>query len=173
MSERISTLLRLHTDALISAWVDAVYADRRTDLPTLLSYSQLVDPLPDVLEELARALDRAAGYGEILEATHHLRFHPQVRFQQGCLVDEVARELMILRNVLDDFLWREGIVATNGDVRELRDVLRRADTFVDELLAQAILIYAASLRPNVPTRTSSWPPPRRRKTDFPEHDEQK
>lgn len=171
MSERFSALLRQHTDAIVRAWVNAIYADRRTDLRLMLSFSQLVDHLPDLLEELARVLDRQVSYGELLEAVRHLRFHPQVRFQQGCLIDEVARELMILRNVLNDFLWREGIVATDGDVRELGDVLRRADTFVDELLAQVILTYAASLRPNVPTRTSSWPPPRRRKSDFPEHEE--
>lgn len=172
MPERFSPLLRLHTDSIIREWANAVYADRRTDLRLLLPYSQLVDYLPDVLEELALVLDGEAAYGEILEAVRHLRFHAQVRFQQGCLVDEVARELMILRDVLNDFLWREGIVVTDGDIRGLRDALRRADTFVDELLSQAILIYAASLRPNVPTRTSTWPPPRRRKTDFPEHDEQ-
>lgn len=172
MPERFSPLLRLHTVSIISEWVNALYADRRTDLRSLLPYSQLVDHMPEFLEELALLLDGEATYGEILEAVRRLRFHPQVRFQQGCLVDEVARELMILRDVLVDFLWREGIIATDGDIRELRDALRRADAFVDELLSQAILIYAASLRPNVPTRTSTWPPPRRRKTDFPEHDEQ-
>jgi hypothetical protein len=30
-------------------------------------------------------------------------------------------------------------------------------------LAEAILVYASSLRPVVPTRGSVWPPPRRRR----------
>ena len=172
MPTQFAPLFRQHLDTLTRAWVDEIYADRRTELPAMLSYKALVEHLPELFDELALVLDTAAPYGEIVEAIRRLRFHAQVRFQQGCLIDEVARELMILRDVLNDFLWREGLSATNGDLWELRDALRRADAFVDELIAQAVLIYAASLRPNVPTRTSTWPPPRRRKTDFPRRDEQ-
>lgn len=168
MPERFAPLFRQHEDALIRAWADEVYRDRRTQLPAALSYRQLVDHLPDMFDELARLLDSDASDQEILEAVSRLRVHAQVRFQQGALIDEVARELIILRDVLNDFLWRDGVSATEGDLRELRDALRRADRFLDELLAQTILVYAASLRPNVRTRTSTWPPPRRRKTDFPE-----
>jgi len=168
MPERYATLLRQHEAALVRAFVDVIYTDRRTDLPALLSYHQLVDYLPEIFDELARVLDVAALDSEIGEAVRPLRMHSQARFQQGCLIDEVARELIILRHVLIDFLWREASVATEGDIRELRDALRRTDRFVDELLAQALLIYAASLRPQVRTRTSHWPPPRRRRSDFPE-----
>jgi hypothetical protein len=168
MPERYATLLRQHEAALVRAFVDVIYTDRRTDLPALLSYHQLVDYLPEIFDELARVLDVAALDSEIGEAVRPLRVHSQARFQQGCLIDEVARELIILRHVLIDFLWREVSVATEGDIRELRDALRRTDRFVDELLAQALLIYAASLRPQVRTRTSHWPPPRRRRSDFPE-----
>lgn len=171
MPERFTPLFRQQTDALTRKWVDGVYADRRTELATLLTYRQLVEHLPELFDELARVIDAQASYSEILEAVRRLRFHAQVRFQQGVLIDEVARELIILRDVLNDFLWRNGLGVTEGDIWELRDALRRFQTFVDELLAQTVLIYAASLRPNVQTRTSTWPPPRRRKTDFPERDE--
>jgi len=168
MSDRYATLLRQHESALVRAFVDVIYTDRRTDLPALLSYHQLIDYLPEIFDELARVLDTAALDSEIGEVVRPLRMHSQARFQQGCLIDEVARELMILRHVLIDFLWREATAATDGDIRELRDALRRIDRFIDELIAQALLIYAASLRPQVRTRTSHWPPPRRRRTDLPE-----
>ena len=173
MPEMFTPLFRLHLDTLTRAWVDEIYADRRTELPAMLSYRELIEHLPELFEELSQTLDAAAPYGEIVEAVRRLRFHAQVRFQQGCLIDEVARELIILRDVLNDFLWREGIGATNGDLWELRDALRRTNVFMDELIAQAVLVYASTLRPNVKTRTSTWPPPRRRKTDFPRRDEQK
>lgn len=152
------------------AWVDAVYAERRTDLPALLSYRELVDSLPEVIEEFARLLDDESDAREIEVAVRSLRMHAQVRFQQGCLIDEVARELMILRHVLTEFLWRERLSATEGDLRELRDALARLDLFIDEMIAQAIIVYAASLRPPVRTRSPQWPPPRRRHTDLPERD---
>lgn len=168
MSGRFEALLRDHEGALVRAWADGVYEERRTDLPSLLSYRQLIDSLPEALEELARLLDDEADAHEIEVSVRSLRVHAQVRFQQGCLIDEVARELMILRRVITDFLWREGIGVTEGNIRELRDALGRADLFVDELIAQAIVIYAASMRPPVRTRTPQWPPPRRRRTDHPD-----
>ena len=171
MPERFLPLFREHADSLIRAWADAVYADSRTDLPVLLSYRELVEHLPELFDELAGVLDEAASYELIVEATRRLRFHAQVRFQQGCLIDEVARELFLLRDALGDFLWREGLDAAGGEIRKLRDALRRANVFVDELISQTILVYASSLRPSVPTRRSTWPPPRRRKTDFPEREE--
>jgi hypothetical protein len=169
MPQQFTTLIRTHEESIIRAWVDEMYAERRTEIPSILSYGQLVDHLPDLLEELSKLLDLVDPDGELIEATRRLRSHPQVRFHQGALIDEVARELMIFRRVFNDFLWREGISATEGDLWDLRDALRRADRFVDELIAQVVVVYAASLRPPVETRTSVWPPPRRRRTDFPEN----
>ena len=169
MPQQFTTLIRTHEESIIRAWVDEMYAERRTEIPSILSYGQLVDHLPDLLEELSKLLDLVDPDGELMEATRRLRAHPQVRFHQGALIDEVARELMIFRRVFNDFLWREGISATEGDLWDLRDALRRADRFVDELIAQVVVVYAASLRPPVETRTSVWPPPRRRRTDFPEN----
>lgn len=166
MPERFALLFRQHTDDLTRAWVDRLYADRRTHLPELLSYRQLIEHLPELFEELGLALDASASYKEIFEAASRLRFHAQARFQFGCLIDEVARELIILRGVINEFLWRDGLSVAEGDIRQLRDALRRSDAFIDELIVQTVLIYASSLRPNVRTRTSTWPPPRRRKTDF-------
>jgi hypothetical protein len=170
MPKRFAALFRQHEGALVRAWADEIYAEPRTDLASLLSYRQLIDSLPEALEELARVLDDAADEHEIEVTVRSLRVHAQVRFQQGCLIDEVARELMILRRVLIDFLWREGPSVTEGDIRELRDSLARVDLFLDEMIAQAIIIYATSLRPPVRTRTPQWPPPRRRRTDRPDRD---
>src|SRR5689334_18680186 len=111
---KFTSLIRRNEDAIIRAWVDEMYAERRTALTTLLSYGQLIDHLPDALEELAIILDRAATNIEIMEAARRLRSHPQVRFQQGALIDEVARELMIFRKVVNEFLWRECVCATQG-----------------------------------------------------------
>ena len=82
MPRRFSSLFRQHLDPFTRAWADLVYDDRRTDLATLLTFRELVEHVPDLL---------------------------------------------------------------------------------DELLAEAILVYASSLRPVVPTRGSVWPPPRRRR----------
>jgi RsbT co-antagonist protein rsbRD N-terminal domain len=163
MPRRFSSLFRQHLDPFTRAWADLVYADRRTDLATLLTFRELVEHVPEVLEELGRLLDERAAPSEVCEGARHLRGYARVRFQQGVLIDEVARELMLLRSTLCEFLWQEARGLTEDDPRVLRDALRRAELFFDELVAEAILVYASSLRPVVPTRGSVWPPPRRRR----------
>lgn len=156
-------LFRQRLDAITRAWVDEVYRERRTDLPNLLSFTELVGFVPDICDELARLLDAEAADGELVAAARAFRAHAQTRFHQGVLIDEVARELSLLREVINDFLWQEGSAGAESSLRELSAALRRANRFLDELLSQAVLIYAASLRPCVPTRDAVWPPPRRRR----------
>lgn len=171
MPEYFKTLIHQYEASLIRAWVDEMYADPRVSQPTMLSYGQLINHLPELLDELAHVIESAATDAEMIEASRRLRSHAQVRFHQGVLIDEVARELMIFRKVFEDFLWREGINAIEGEMWRLRDALRLTGRLIDEVIAQTVVTYAASLRPPVETRTSVWPPPRRRKTDFPQNDE--
>ncbi|HEX8190231.1 MAG TPA: RsbRD N-terminal domain-containing protein [Pyrinomonadaceae bacterium] len=163
MPRRFSPLFRQQLDPFTRAWADEIYADRRTDLATLLTFRELVEHVPEVLEELGGLLDGRADDEEICEGARRLRGFARVRFQQGVLIDEVARELMLLRDTLCEFLWQEAGGPTEDDRRVLHDALRRAGIFFDELVAQVILVYASSLRPVVPTRGSVWPPPRRRR----------
>ena len=163
MSRWFSSIFRQQLDPFTRAWADQIYDDPRTDLATLLTFRELVEHVPDVLEELGGLLDERAAPPEICEGARRLRGYARVRFQQGVLLDEVARELMLLRRTVCEFLWQEARGVTEEDARVLHDALRRAELFFDELLAEAILVYASSLRPVVPTRGSVWPPPRRRR----------
>jgi len=163
MSRRFSSFFRQHFDPFTRAWADEIYADRRTDLATLLTFRELVEHVPEVLEELGGLLDERADAEELCEGARRQRGYAHVRFQQGVLIDEVARELMLLRGTLCEFLWHEARGPADEDARVLRDALRRVEIFFDELVAETILVYASSLRPVVPTRGSVWPPPRRRR----------
>jgi hypothetical protein len=163
MPRRFLPLFRSRLDSLTRAWVDAVYADRRTDLASILSFRELVEHVPDITDELARLLDAGADATEAAEGARCCRTLAQARFQQGVLIDEVARELMLLRNTLSEFLWQNAPELALTDARDVRDALRLTADFFDELIAQTILVYAASLRPVVPTRGSVWPPKRGRR----------
>jgi hypothetical protein len=167
MPRRFLPFLRKHLDSLTRAWVDAVYADRRTDLASILSFRELVEHVPEVTEELARLLDAGATATEAEEGARSMRGLAQARFQQGVLIDEVARELMLLRNTLSEFLWQNAPELALTETRDVRDALRLTADFFDEMIAQAIVVYAASLRPVVPTRGSVWPPPRRGRRERP------
>src|SRR5919199_2105229 len=129
MPRRFSSLFRQHLDPLTRAWVDEIYRDRRTDLATLLTFRELVGHVPEVLDELAYLLDGRAGEEEIAEAARRLRGLAQTRVQQGALIDEVARELMLLRDTLCEFLWQRSPDVLGEDVGGLQDALRRANRF--------------------------------------------
>lgn len=159
-NERYALLLREQRDLITHIWADEIYASDQTQLADRLSYRQLIDHLPSLLDELGGALDRAVGAVEISEAARRIRYFIHVRFQQGCLIDEVARELSVLREVINDFLWRESLATTE---RDLRAVLKRANRFFDELIRQMIVVYAASSRPPLPTYASIWHPTRQRR----------
>lgn len=163
--------MRQHESSIICSWVDDIYKERRTTLASTLSYEQLVGFLPECLESLAQLLDNSANDDEVSDVAIKFRSYAQERFQQGLLIDEVVRELSILRRVLNDYLWQEGSSALGNDLQALRRSLARVNSFVDELIEQALLVYAASLRPRVETRSSVWPPPRRRKAFLGEVDE--
>ena len=135
---RFATLFRQRLDLFARAWVDEIYADGRTDLATILSAREMVEHLPEVFDELGYLLDERAGPDEIAAAAPRLRCLAQARFQQGVLIDEVARELMLLRDALCEFLWEEGPFVVEGDVRELRAALRRTRLFCDEYVTKPI-----------------------------------
>lgn len=156
-----TAFLREFRDAITHIWADEVFATNETQHAERLSYRQLIDHLPGLLDELGRVLDHAAAPCDIAEAARRTRYFIHTRFQQGCLIDEVARELFTLREVINDFIWREALVPTERDLRGLRSSLKRADIFFDELIRQMIVVYAASLRPPVPTYASIWHPSRR------------
>jgi hypothetical protein len=162
MSDFFTRLFRRALDQLTSDWVNEVYAERRTDLARLLSFRELVEFLPDLFDELGELLDTGAEGDEAVEAARRLRALGQTRFQQGALLDEVARELMILRAVTADFLRRELPEASGGE-GEFGDAPRLLHRFFDEVIAQTILVYAVSQRPTLPTRDTVWPPPRGRR----------
>lgn len=162
MPDLLSHLHRERLDELTHSWVDEVYQDRRTDLSHLLSFRELVEFIPDIFDELSALSENDVPVDEVVEAARRLRVLGQTRFQQGALIDEVARELMILRHVTNDFVWREASVIAVGS-HELRGTLELANRFFDELIAQTLLVYAVSLRPTVRTRDSVWPPPRGRR----------
>jgi DNA phosphorothioation-dependent restriction protein DptG len=171
-----TTLLREYRDVITHIWADEVFASSETRYAQSLSYRQLIDHLPGLLDEIGRVLDRLASPVEIAEAARRIRYFIHIRFQQGCLIDEVARELSALRQVINDFIWRETLAPTERDLRGLRSSLKRADIFFDELMRQMIVVYAASLRPPVATYASIWHPgrshgkPQRRSTDTPQSD---
>jgi RsbT co-antagonist protein rsbRD N-terminal domain len=164
---QLAAVIRRREDLIVRRWVDAIYSDSRTELPGVLSFEQLVGPVQEMLDFLCGQFEGLLDEENIADDVRQLRAYPQVRFYQGVLIDEVARELIIFRKVLNEVLWKETAINTPEGHRVLKWALGQLNTFIDEMVIQTLVIYAANLRPPVETRASVWPPPRRQKIDFP------
>jgi hypothetical protein len=169
MPDRFTVLIGKYEEPIIRSFADEIYNDGRTDCRRRYPMSNS-STFCRILDDLARLLDAAAGDDEMIETARRLRSHAQVRFHQGVLLDEVARELTVFRRVFSDFCVAK-VAEKQENASEMCAALCLANRFVDELIVQAMVVYAASMRPPVKTRNSVWPPPRRRKSDFVENGE--
>lgn len=102
MPEEISRLLLNGHDTIVRNWAEKVTHDRRVRSDAGLTYLQLIDHVPEIVEELGGALASGARPdGQLLEEA---RKHGRTRWKQGYELKEVVRELTLLRATLVEFL---------------------------------------------------------------------
>ncbi|GAB2901724.1 sensor histidine kinase [Paraburkholderia jirisanensis] len=92
--------LRQQRVELIERWMKAVFNDADLSEADRLTYDQLADHVPAMLEEICGALENQ-DLDQIEPAIEHdARQHGKMRWRQGYRIDEVVRELDLLRQVL-------------------------------------------------------------------------
>jgi hypothetical protein len=94
MPEEISRLLENGQETIVRDWTEKVAADRRVNSDARLSYVQLIDHVPQIVEELRRALSDPSAEPHVLEQGKQ---HGRQRWRQGYELKEVVRELTLLR----------------------------------------------------------------------------
>jgi signal transduction histidine kinase len=128
---RFADLLRRERTRLTEQWLKAVFGDIDLVDADKLTYEQLADHLPKILDELCEALD-----AEELERVEpaiegEARKHGLVRWHQGYRIEELARELDLFHETLVDAL--EAFADT--DSRFTRRHERRARRLIAEALS--------------------------------------
>ena len=103
MKEAISRLLRTGQETIVRDWTEKVTTDRRINSDARLSYIQLIDHVPEIVEELQRAIVRGEREAPMMSEG---REHGRQRWRQGYELKEVVRELTLLRATLVEFLER-------------------------------------------------------------------
>src|SRR4051794_22151675 len=156
--KRFRVLLHKHEDEIIKRWVDALYAEPTVTTSSELSFEQLVADVPDLIDCLGMILDEEWSRKRISDEVRGLRNYSQNRFYQNVLLDEMARELTVLKQVVCDCIWQEMATDPPAELYSLKQVLTLTDLFFSEMLTYSLVIYANNLRPTVPTRLSVWPP---------------
>jgi len=96
----LSEYLASQRERVTQQWLDAVLKDTAIEASNLLTHKQLLDRLPDLLDELCRFVrgrDAALLTGAVQDEA---RAHGQQRWEQGYAIDELLRELHLLRRIV-------------------------------------------------------------------------
>jgi hypothetical protein len=138
MTEEIRHLLKNGQETIVRTWTEKVAADRRVKSDEGLSYLQLVDHIPQIVEELHDALGDAPGQTQMLTQG---REHGRQRWRQGYELKEVVRELTLLRVTLVEFieLYRGALPPRPSE--ELTRSFHRINIFMDDEIYRTVEAY--------------------------------
>ncbi len=137
--------LRREWTALTEKWMNRVSGDASLVEADKLTYDQLADHLPEILDGICTAL----GTQDLEQAEPAIerdaRTHGKVRWQQGYRIDELVHELELFRQVLADAT--ETFAETNDTFTRGHE--RRARRLIDEALG---VVTVTSIREAVTER---------------------
>jgi hypothetical protein len=139
MPQEISRLLQNGHDTIVRKWAEKVTSDRRVRNDSRLTYLQLIDHIPNIVEELRQALangDRPEG-----AMLREGRTHGRMRWQQGYELKEVVRELTLLRTTVVEFIdaYRGALPARTSE--QLVQSYNRIAGFMDEEIYKTVEAY--------------------------------
>jgi RsbT co-antagonist protein rsbRD N-terminal domain len=138
VKEAISRLLRTGQDTIVRDWTEKVAADRRVNSDARLSYIQLIDHVPQIVEELQQAIAREGREAPMLREG---REHGRQRWRQGYELKEVVRELTLLRATLVEFLERYSGALPTRAPEELTRSLNSINLFMDDEIYRTVEAY--------------------------------
>ena len=138
MSEEISRLLKNGQETIVRDWTERVATDRRINSDARLSYIQLIDHIPQIVEELQFAL---VAEPPAVGMLHEGREHGRQRWRQGYELKEVVRELTLLRATLVEFLERYRGALPLGPPEELARSYNKINLFMDDEIYRTVEAY--------------------------------
>jgi hypothetical protein len=137
MTEEISRLLASGSEQIVRTWSEKVMSDRRVQTDARLSYIQLIDHIPEIIEELKQAMATSLPSEHLREAHNHGR----QRWRQGYELKEVIRELILLRATLLEFLETYRGAMRQHNLDQLTRAYRQINCFMDEELYKTVEAY--------------------------------
>lgn len=145
MTEEIRRLLRSGQETIVRDWTERVTTDRRVKSDSRLSYVQLIDHIPQIVEELECALASHQANDHMLVEG---REHGRQRWRQGYQLKEVVRELTLLRVTLIEFLERFRGALPSASPDEVTRSFHKINLFMDDEIYRTVEAYLdASVNP--------------------------
>src|SRR5689334_16384263 len=86
-----------HREEVLRSWIAAVEREPKISASDNLTYTQLLDHLPELCTELAALLNQPDAVSVKIEAKRDAKAHGWKRWRQGYKLDELIRELCLVR----------------------------------------------------------------------------
>jgi hypothetical protein len=131
-----------HREQVLQSWIAAV--DKHPNISTSdnLTYTQLLDHLPQLCTELAALLKQPNAQEIKREARQDARAHDWRRWRQGYKLEELIREIcLIRRNFIDTWLKAFASVDVRFDFDAQNAARRVVECFFDNVIIEATVQF--------------------------------
>jgi signal transduction histidine kinase len=131
-----------HRDQILHSWIAAV--DKHPNISTSdnLTYTQLLDHLPELCTELAAILKQPNAKEIKREARQDARAHGWKRWRQGYKLEELIREIcLIRRNFIDTWLKAFAAEEPRLDSDAQNAARRVVESFFDNVIIEATVQF--------------------------------
>ena len=129
-------------EQILQSWIAAV--DQHPDISTSdnLTYTQLLDHLPELCTELTALLKQPNAQEVNREARQDARAHGWKRWRQGYKLEELIRELCLIhRNFIDTWLQAFAAADVRFDFDAQNAARRVVECFFDNVIIEATLQF--------------------------------
>lgn len=129
-------------EQILQSWIAEVDQHPNISTSDNLTYTQLLDHLPELCTELAALLKRPNAQEIKREATQDARAHGWKRWRQGYKLEELIREIcLIRRNFIDTWLKAFAAVDEFFDVDAENAARRVVESFFDNVIIEATVQF--------------------------------
>jgi signal transduction histidine kinase len=131
-----------HREEILRSWIAAVDRHPKISPSDNLTYKQLLDHLTEFCTELAALLKQHNVKPIEAEAKHDAKAHGWKRWRQGYKLDELIREICVIRrDVIDDWLSRFSAMHAYFDINAQNSTRRVVEHFFDNVIIEATVQF--------------------------------
>jgi signal transduction histidine kinase len=131
-----------HREEILGSWIAAVDRHPEISASDKLTYTQLLDHLPELCAELGALLKQPGAENVKKEAKQDAKAHGWKRWRQGYKLDELIREICVIhRHFIDT--WLSAFAATDArfDFEKQNGARRVVERFFDNVVIEATVQF--------------------------------
>jgi signal transduction histidine kinase len=131
-----------HREQILQSWIATVDQHPNISTSDNLTYTQLLDHLPELCTELAALLKEPDAQQIKREARQDARAHGWKRWRQGYKLEELIREIcLIRRDLIDTRLKASAAVDERFDLGAQNSARRVVECFFDNVIIEATVQF--------------------------------